>query len=279
MKYACQYAIVRFLPYAETGEFANVGIVLTCPQTGYFDFKLSTKIRRVSAFFEELDSSIFRNTQKSFKAELVRVRAMLAAAYGNDQEQPTQINKALFNHLFAEIVRPREAMIRFDDPRVALTENPNEKLTELFEHYVERNFVTKQYQEKLIERHVSQTLKQADLMKIYTPAVLGNTAYRVRFPFVKMENDVATRVIKPLHLAQEDPTQLFDHGWEWVGKIRKLNKEKLLPSAVLFAVNPPNISNTECTAAYEEIMAEFRNQKVSVIPYEDTSELIKFANE
>jgi len=27
-KFACQYAIVRFLPYLETGEFANVGIVM-----------------------------------------------------------------------------------------------------------------------------------------------------------------------------------------------------------------------------------------------------------
>lgn len=30
-KLACQYAVVRFLPYAETGEFANVGVALACP--------------------------------------------------------------------------------------------------------------------------------------------------------------------------------------------------------------------------------------------------------
>jgi ribosomal protein L14 len=279
MKYACQYAIVRFLPYAETGEFANVGIVLTCPQTGYFDFKLLTRVRRISAFFEELETSIFKNVRKSFTAELTRVRAVLTAARANDDQQLAPTNKALVTHLFAEIVRPREAMIRFDDTRVVLTENPDEKLTELYEHYVERNFATKQYQERLIERHVHQVLRRADLMKIYAAKTLGNNAYQVRFPFVKMENNVATRVIKPLHLAQEDPTQLFDHGWEWLGKIRKLNKEKLLPQAVLFAVNPPSISNTECTGAYMEIMTELKKQNVTVIPYENTSELVKFAIE
>ena len=31
MKYACLYSIVRFAPFAETEEFANVGIVLTAP--------------------------------------------------------------------------------------------------------------------------------------------------------------------------------------------------------------------------------------------------------
>ncbi len=42
-KLACRYAILRFLPYTETGEFANVGVVLACPATGYFGFKLETR--------------------------------------------------------------------------------------------------------------------------------------------------------------------------------------------------------------------------------------------
>ncbi|HVK54151.1 MAG TPA: DUF3037 domain-containing protein, partial [Burkholderiales bacterium] len=31
MNIACHYAIVRFLPFVETGEFANVGVVLFSP--------------------------------------------------------------------------------------------------------------------------------------------------------------------------------------------------------------------------------------------------------
>ena len=102
MKYACQYAIVRFLPYAETGEFANVGIVLTCPQTGYFDFKLLKRVSRISAFFEELDASIFRNVRKTFTAELTRLRSVIMVAPTHDAERQQAPNKALANHLFAE---------------------------------------------------------------------------------------------------------------------------------------------------------------------------------
>lgn len=51
----CRYAIVRFLPYAETQEFANVGIVLACPETGYFGFRLEIRhTRRFTDFFKEL---------------------------------------------------------------------------------------------------------------------------------------------------------------------------------------------------------------------------------
>jgi hypothetical protein len=31
MRYACIYSIVRFAPFVETEEFANVGIVITAP--------------------------------------------------------------------------------------------------------------------------------------------------------------------------------------------------------------------------------------------------------
>ena len=57
---ACQYTIIRFLPYAETGEFANVGIVLACPETGLLDARLmpTKKTGRITGFFEQLDKQI-----------------------------------------------------------------------------------------------------------------------------------------------------------------------------------------------------------------------------
>jgi hypothetical protein len=277
MKYACQYAIVRFLPFAETGEFANVGIVLTCPQTGYFDFKLLNRVRRVSEFFKELDVRVFKNVRESLTDELARLRAAFldASTPGRQDAQ----NRALTKHLFAELVRPREAIVRFGEMRVVLADDPAEKLVALYDHYIGRNFATKQYQENLLEKHVRQVLRQADMMGMYRAQVLENDAYHVRFPFVKMLEGQPTRIIKPLCLAQENPTKIFDHGWEWVGKIRKLKKEKLLPDAVLFAVDRPKAHDAERDAAFKEIVAELKNGGVAVVDYTATREILEFAGE
>ena len=49
MKYACLYSIVRFAPFAETEEFANVGIVLSAPAIKCMEYKLATEsLGRVS---------------------------------------------------------------------------------------------------------------------------------------------------------------------------------------------------------------------------------------
>lgn len=129
MKYACQYAIARFLPYAETDEFVNVGIVLTCPQTGYFDFKLATDPGRINTFFAGIDTEIFQNVCLSFSKELSRIRTMLTP--------PTDL--ALAKHMFAEVIRPRESIMRFSPMRVVLTDDPVTELNGLFEHYITRH--------------------------------------------------------------------------------------------------------------------------------------------
>jgi len=273
MKYACQYAIIRFLPYVETGEFANVGIVLTCPQTGYFDFKLLRHRHRVNAFFEELDKSIFTNVTKEFALELKRLRRMVAVGDGGQQQ-----TLALAKHLFSELVRPRESIIRFDELRAVLTDDPGKTMVELYDHYVERNFATKQYQEKLLERDVQKILRQHDLAKIYSKQDLSNPAYHVSFPFVKMVNDRATRIIKPLYLAHEDPTRLYDHGMAWVTKIQKLALEKLLPDAVLFAVEPPDQNKQEQFETFNQVKKKLEND-VLVINYSNKEKLLEFAED
>ncbi|ENY0008485.1 DUF3037 domain-containing protein, partial [Neisseria gonorrhoeae] len=39
-QYAMRFAVIRFMPYVQTREFANIGIIITHPKSGYFDFKI-----------------------------------------------------------------------------------------------------------------------------------------------------------------------------------------------------------------------------------------------
>ena len=57
---ALRYAVIRYMPYLETREFATVGVVAACPKTGYFDYKLTPRYSRLSHFFREFDVRIYR---------------------------------------------------------------------------------------------------------------------------------------------------------------------------------------------------------------------------
>lgn len=274
MKFACLYAIVRFLPYTETGEFANVGVVLACPQTGYFDFRLLNRVRRITAFFEELDANVYRSARKSFERELASAKAAIDA----DNLPPSAAGVA-FTRLFGELVRPRESMIRFDQTRVVLTEAPAEKLEQLFGHYVGRNFATKEYQEAAVQRHVMGALRAAHLTTHFRDAMIGDEAYHAKFPLVKFDlSGMIDRVIKPLHLAHDDAVNLYDHGWEWLGKIKKLKRDGFLDAPVLLAVNRPSETTGPRADAYEDVVRELQDlDGATVVQYTDDTAVLNFA--
>ena len=273
-KFVCQYAIVRFLPYLETGEFANVGIVFLCPETGYFDFRMLNKARRINAFFEELKVNLYRDAKNGFLKELERIQQFVERTNTNGN-----LTQSLVNNIFADLIRPREVMIRFDAVRPLLTDNPTQKLDELFAFYVERDFVTPVYQEGLIEKNVRNVLKAAHLISKYKKETLGDKeAYHATFPFVYMENGVARRVIKPLNLAQDDPAQIFDHGWAWLGKIKKLRDLNLLHDDVLLAVKSPIIDDRPEFDMYNEVVEKLKDEKILVAQANDKVQILEFAN-
>jgi len=104
---ACNFAVVRFLPYRETGEFVNVGVVLFCPEAGYFDLRMETRKQgRVTDFCPELDKNLFRLGRQNFHGELKRVRELLNRD-PRRAEDPTRLA------VFRELVRPRESVFRF----------------------------------------------------------------------------------------------------------------------------------------------------------------------
>jgi len=130
----CNYAVVRFLPYRETGEFVNVGVVLYCREQNFFDIALETQERkRITDFFPELDRGLLTAGRHNFDDELQRVKKLLRA---DDRD----LDEEMRTGVFRELVRPRESVFRFSDMRTVLAEDPARKLAELFDRYVNRQF-------------------------------------------------------------------------------------------------------------------------------------------
>lgn len=176
----CNYAVVRFLPYRETAEFVNVGIVLFCPQTGYFDAKLETRKQgRVTGFFPELDKNLFRSGRQMFHHEVERVRQLLAADT-RAADDPVRLG------VFRELVKPRESVFRFSEVATVLAGDPAAKLEELFNHFVNRQFaLAREYQENVMARRLTEVLRAHQLARFYLQnRRVGTDDFHVVFPLV-----------------------------------------------------------------------------------------------
>lgn len=121
---ACNYAVLRFLPYPETGEFVNVGVVVNCLQPCFFDFLMEQEMTtRMKALFPAQSEHAFAAAAAAMEQEMQRVKAMI--------RDPKTCQFA-----FLEAVRPRESTLRFGEVRTLLTTDTESLTKELFKRYV-----------------------------------------------------------------------------------------------------------------------------------------------
>lgn len=137
MTTACHYAIARFMPFIESGEFANIGVVLFAPEAPYFGFELlGRRYARVTNFFDHFDGQVFRVVMRQFRDELQRVEDLMNGL--ETDQRFRNLDQGGACSLWKEVIKPRETMLRFSEPRVVLAEVPETQVPVLYAHYVER---------------------------------------------------------------------------------------------------------------------------------------------
>lgn len=120
----CNYAILRFRPYAETEEFVNVGVLVACAEPCLLRFAAQTSMpARAKALFPKQDEDAFASALNGLMLEMRRLEA--------EAHEPKRVQMA-----FIETVRIRESVFRFGDIRTILTGDPEHLADELFRRYV-----------------------------------------------------------------------------------------------------------------------------------------------
>lgn len=278
---ACHYAVIRYLPYPESEEFVNLGVVFICPQVGYFDFRFETKRReRVTDFFPELDVDAFSHAKTQLVQELKQARQKIQPVGKPTDTQPHLLEEEvkLCNELFRELTRPREESLRFGATGTLMSEDPSAELARLFTLHVGRNLPPlHDLQEKQMERTL-QTLFRKHQTPRFAPDRLGDDDYHVVFPFVRRtgERYDEVRVVKPLHLDKQNATRLIEHGEKWLLRMQHLRKMEYRLEHFLFAVRFPTDVEREKHA--QALCSELRNLGVTVLPFEDTEHILAFAS-
>lgn len=266
--YACRYAVVQFVPYTETEEFANVGVVLACPETGFLDFKLQTRrVRRVTAFFDELPGNVYRHAVRVFQGELERVKGLAT------QDRTS----AGVRDLFKALIHPREAIVRFGRERVVLADDPAAELQRLYAHYVERSFATPEYVEVTIEKRLRVLLNRVTPDHPFRAERVGDEDYYANFPLVQKVDGVMRKVIKPFNLGHEQTMDIYEHGEKWIAKVKHLRRKSLLPDDILFALSRPAIEDIRRRAAADEICTELAGLGIQTLDQDADAQITHWA--
>jgi hypothetical protein len=262
---ACRYALIQLVPYAETGEFANIGVLLVCPETGFLGFKLETqKHKRYTSFFSGLTASLYRDAMKAISAELKRLQQALSHA-----TPETLLNS------FTAAIHPREAIIQFSPVRGRLIQDPAKALQQLFEHYVDFGFLRQQSPEEQLEQRIQAVLSNFELIAPFKDGKIGSEQLYVPLPLIQSINNKPNKAIKPLYLGQDSLNKLYAHGEYWAGRLERLRKVLGWEGKLLFTVDGIS-SNSMFKQNQNEIMQKLRDLSAEVIEAADVKRLQAF---
>lgn len=264
-KQLCRYAIIRFTPFVETEEFANIGVFMQSPKGLHFKLELR-KQARITHFFDDLNPNVFRNALRELKKELERICEL-----GNSDLEAKRLEA-----LFQEVVRPRETLLNFSDIKAGLYLDTSKALDDIFSHFVGRNFVTKEYKEHTMEKSVRGFLEEANIAAHYKRKTLGDSVYKMTFPFVKQtENQILA--IKPLHLANEKATEVINNGGHWLFKINELRNRNVLGENLLLTLDAEPAA-LDAKDAFHDIKRRFKSENIVYTQNENKKEILTFAS-
>ncbi len=269
----CNFAPVRFLPYREVGEFVNVGVVVHCPQTDFFGYRLVPQKRtaRVTGFFPELDTKIFKAGLQGITRELVRVQARHRLLPTNEEVAPAMAKVQMQE--FLEMIRRREGLLHFGEAGSLMADTPEEALELLFGRFVERQFAQKrEYQEIVMRKRLASFLREWKLDRHYElNRKVGDDDFHVVMPFVHFTLGMISKAIRPLDLNKVETSDIYHHGGAWVKNMERLQDRKQLPATVIFTVKLPEKGKRRTAA--DEICGELRELGIEPVEFGNTEQI------
>lgn len=269
---ACTYAALRFLPYRETGEFANVGVVVCAPEAGFFGFRCNHKLgKRLRGFFPELHLDIYRDAIKGVASLLTGVRDQL----GRKAMPRDALHEGIVAR-FHELVRAREGLLTFGPVGALLADTPEAALEDLHQRLVMRQFAQQaEYHEEVMRKRLATCLRTWNLTAFYRRAIIGDDRFHVPVPFVHSIEGKALKILRPLDLDRDDTTGIYKHGDQWLLSMRRLQRFNTLPGKVVIPVRLPAAG--ERRDAANQVVEEFKTFGALAIPIEDQDALLEAA--
>ena len=264
MKYTCLYSIVRFAPFAETEEFANVGIVLSAPTIGRMEYRLARKnLKRVNQFFE--CHNLFAKAMEIAQTELDAVRAMTAEA------QETQI----INH-FRFLTEPKESLIRFSPMRSILVNNFDATLEELFGRFIDRQGMARDRREESMVREIRTLFTEASIRSFRDDTLTGELS-KLHLPLVHRNEVVAA--IKPLAFDQAEPSAILDHCDQWLMKFSRAQREGViqLKNVLIPVAAPSENESTRHQKAVKIAMNSIQDLGIQTVNFQASEQIAAFA--
>lgn len=262
------YAVVQFMPFSETREFANIGIVLIHPSTGRFSFKIAPQsFKRVIQFFDDLDEIVYKRSIKLIQDELEDIRYFII---------DNKIKNKPLEEFFLRFTDVKESVVHYSEISRIAAASAEEALAMLYQRFVGRDFLKKEYREQQMAKALKSRLDKEITAKFGVKEFVVDI-FKINMPLVH-EHQSNRCIIKPLAFHQRSTIQAKEHGESWLNRMNILIENEIIErEQALFTIEKPASDSADLLKVHDLIVNKVDKLGINYLDFEDEEPIVAFA--
>lgn len=282
MKRVFDFATIGFRPFAETQEFVTIGVVALDTAARHFDFVVqdARKTGRILAMFPKAGKALYREARAKLELELESIRKAVNGQGAGAEVPVFPAFREKENGLFAAITSPREGVFCFAVKGRRMAADMTEVLAALKTRFIDQDGLTaQQAAEQQMAKALCRVLYVAKILPAYKRDVkIGPEEYQVTFALAHLKDEHrADRALRPLNLDLTTSTDIYNHGDEWIQRLRRLKRLGFRPDRCLIAVREPKDETAHRGEAFRQIRDELVGDDFEWVGESETDKVVAFA--
>lgn len=240
------YAVLRYVHDIGTGEFINVGIVMSAPRASFVCAKFKTAFGRVKKTFPTVDTQVFR-------ARMRRLQATFDKIAGGDFDLPSSKDSASIEQLIHSVIRADDSSLQWSAPGSGVANDLPSTLTALYQRFVTKydsdlqgerrkdDDVWKQFRTELEKRNVMSHLEEK-VIEVADDSVRFEHAWK----------NGAWHCYEPISFDLSSDTSIREKAHRWLGQMSSI-KDSSESFNVYFLVGKP--ADPRLNGAYKKALS------------------------
>lgn len=282
MKRTFDFATIGFRPFAETQEFVTIAVIALDTAAKQFGFLLQNKrkTKRILAMFPKVGRNLYIDARNALEKELTSIRNAVNAQGAGANVPLFPMFRDKEDGLFAAITSPREGLFCYPVKGRRMAENMDDLLGALKARFIDQDGLSAQQAgEQQMARNIKNILRNAKLLPSYQQNVkIGPEEFQVTFAFAHLkEAGRAERALRPLNFDLATSTEIYNHGDEWLQKMKRLKRLNHRPDRCLITARGPKDEAEHRGVAFREVMNELTQEDFQCVGEDEPDKILDFA--
>ncbi len=260
------YAVLRYVHDIGTGEFINVGVVVSAPSVSFVGAKFKLAYGRLKKAFPSIDAEVYRARMRRLQAMFDRIAEGDLGA--RSPAEPT--NATPIEQLVHSVIRPDDSSLQWSPAGSGLSRDLPATLATLYQRFVTKydmEVSSAPRKDDDVWKHFRSELEKRNVLGYLEEKVIAVADDSVKFDHAWKNG--AWNCYEPLSFDLSSDASIKEKAHRWLGQVSSI-KDAREGFKVYFLVGKP--TDAGLGDAYEQAVSILRKAPSASVVEEDMAE-------